>query len=332
VKLAAVVGKFDEVAFHHERTNVARKMDVETQKEGGSKAKAWLSAMRLRTLPLALASTLTGGFLAMEVVDLNGLVLFMTAVTTILLQVNSNLANDYGDFSHGTDNEERVGPQRAMQSGVITEPEMRRAIWLTSILSFVAGVTLLYLSPLSWTLRVVLLIFGVSAIFASIKYTAGRNPYGYRGLGDVSVMAFFGILGVEGAFLCQVGEVGLDILLPSVAIGAFSTGVLNINNTRDIESDRNAGKITLAVRMGPTRARIYHLFLILTGCLSFVAYAIVHFEWGWSWLFLASYPLFLFNAFKVFSIKEAKKLDPMLKQLALSTFLFALLVGIGLSL
>ncbi|NQV51989.1 MAG: 1,4-dihydroxy-2-naphthoate polyprenyltransferase [Flavobacteriales bacterium] len=304
-------------------------MDVETQNDNSPNVKAWLGAMRLRTLPLALASTLTGGFLAMEEVSLNGSVLFMTALTTTFLQVNSNLANDYGDFSHGTDNEERVGPERAMQSGAITEPEMRRAIWIASILSFLSGITLLYLAPLSWMIRGVLLVFGVAAIFASIKYTAGRNPYGYRGLGDVSVMAFFGILGVVGAYLCQTGEVGIDIVLPALTIGAFSTGVLNINNTRDIESDRNAGKITLVVKMGPERARLYHVGLILLGCSSFVAYAWMHFAWGWAWLFLAAFPLFALNAYRVFTTREAEQLDPMLKQLALSTFLFSLLIGIG---
>lgn len=294
------------------------------------KTKAWFSAMRLRTLPLALASTLTGGFLAMKYVALDGWVLILTAVTTVFLQINSNLANDYGDFAHGTDNDERIGPERAMQSGAISEPEMRRAIWITSSLSFLSGVGLLLSSPLSWSLRGVLLLFGVAAIYASIRYTAGKNPYGYRGFGDVSVMAFFGILGVIGSFLCQTETLTLDMLLPAFAIGAFSTGVLNINNTRDIESDVRAGKITLAVKMGPKRARQYHVVLMALGCLAFLIYAGLNFSWGWSWLFLLAYPLFILNAIRVHRTSSAEALDPYLKQLALSTFLFALLIGIGL--
>ena len=305
-------------------------MDVATQNEGMSKRKAWLSAMRLRTLPLALSSTITGGFLATEYVTLNVGVLLMTMLTTILLQINSNLANDYGDFSHGTDNDERIGPERALQSGVLTAPEMRRGIWITSTLSFVSGVVLLWLAPLDMITRIVLLVFGVAAIYASIRYTAGSNPYGYRGLGDVSVMAFFGILGVLGAFLCQVGSVEWDMLLPSLAIGAFSTGVLNINNTRDIESDRNAGKITLAVRMGEVKARRYHMLLLIIGALAIAAYAFLHFEWGWKWLFAIGFPLFALNGIKVWNTRTAKDLDPFLKQLALSTFLFSVLIAIGM--
>lgn len=307
-------------------------MDVETLNKEKSKTKAWLGAMRLRTLPLALASTLTGGFLAMNDGSFSGGVLFLTALTTVLLQINSNLANDYGDFSHGTDNDERIGPQRAMQSGIISGEEMRKAIGIASVLSFLSGISLLYVAPLGWMERGLLLLFGVAAIVASIRYTAGRNPYGYRGLGDVSVMAFFGVLGVVGSYLCQVGGVEMDILLPAIAIGAFSTGVLNINNARDIESDRNAGKITLAVRMGPMRARAYHVALLAIGCTAFAGYALRHFEWGWDWLFLGAYPLFAWNAYKVYSIRVSEALDPMLKQLALSTFLFALLIGLGIAL
>ncbi len=305
-------------------------MDVETSIEKKNKTAAWFSAMRLRTLPLALASTLTGAFLAMEQHEINGLVLLFTALTTIFLQVNSNLANDYGDFSHGTDNEERVGPQRAMQSGVITEPEMRMAIVLASSLSLISGVFLLLVSPLAWITRGVLFIFGVAAIYASIKYTAGKNPYGYRGLGDVSVMAFFGILGVLGSYLCQTESLDLTVLLAAISIGAFSTGVLNINNTRDLENDQKSGKITLAVKLGPQKARFYHLTLIAIGCGSFLVYALMHFEWGWSWLFLLSFPLFSLNAFKVFTTKKSVDLDPYLKQLAITTFLFAIMLGLGL--
>jgi 1,4-dihydroxy-2-naphthoate octaprenyltransferase len=306
-------------------------MDVETSERHQSKKSAWLNALRLRTLPLALASTLTGAFLAIPYGELNAFILALTALTTILLQVNSNLANDYGDFTHGTDNAERIGPERALQSGAISPAQMKRAIQLTSILSLLSGLALLYSSPMSVAMKLILLAFGLAAIYASVRYTAGHNPYGYRGLGDAAVMAFFGILGVAGSFLCQTGSFHQDLLLPAITIGAFSTGVLNINNTRDIESDRNAGKITLAVKMGAKMARRYHIMLLGFGMVTFAAYAGLHFAWGWDWLFIATYPLFIVNAVLVHK-RKAEALDPLLKQLALTTFLFAVFLGVGLAL
>ncbi|MEX2597992.1 MAG: 1,4-dihydroxy-2-naphthoate octaprenyltransferase [Salibacteraceae bacterium] len=287
--------------------------------------------MRLRTLPLALASTLTGAFLVLLEQPLNALVLALTISTTVLLQINSNLANDYGDFSHGTDNDERVGPQRALQSGVINAVEMRNAVRVVSLLSFLSGLALLYFAPLDIRFKAVLMIFGLAAIYASVRYTAGSNPYGYRGLGDLSVMLFFGVLGVVGSYVCQSGSFSWEVLLPALAIGAFSTGVLNVNNTRDLENDLKTGKITLAVKMGAQNARIYHFLLLFSGMLFFVLYAWIRIPWGLGWLFLFSYPLFLFNALMVFKTTDAAKLDPYLKQLALTTFLFSLLLGIGMA-
>jgi 1,4-dihydroxy-2-naphthoate octaprenyltransferase len=304
-------------------------MDVETHNPETNKTKAWLNAMRLRTLPLALASTFSGSFLALEKGFFDGWILALTAITTILLQVNSNLANDYGDFEHGTDNDDRIGPERALQSGILQSGEMRKAIILFSVLSLFSGVALLYMAPLELWLKGVLFAFGVAAIYASIKYTAGSNPYGYRGLGDISVMAFFGILGVVGAYVCQAGSLEWSILLPAFSIGAFSTGVLNVNNTRDIDSDTKAGKITLAVKMGPVRARNYHVLLIVIGLLLILGYAIIEFSWGWKWLFLLAFPLLILNAVKVKTTLEASKLDPYLKQLALSTFFLSVLIAIG---
>lgn len=266
----------------------------------------------------------------MDEVEISYPVLGFALLTTILLQINSNLANDYGDFTHGTDNDDRVGPMRAMQSGRIAAAEMRTAIAITSVLSFLSGVVLLYLAPLSLWLKGLFLLLGILAIYASIKYTAGKNPYGYRGLGDVSVMAFFGLLGVIGSYACQTGAIEIDVFLPAIALGAFSTGVLNINNTRDLEADKLAGKITLAVRMGAEKARRYHVFLIALGMASFLLYALLHFQFGFAYLFLLSYPLLTLNAIKVWKTKEAKRLDPMLKQLALSTFLLSILLGVGL--
>jgi len=286
--------------------------------------------MRLRTLPLALASTFTGSFLALEQGHFNGVILLLTALTTVLLQVNSNLANDYGDFQHGTDNDARLGPQRVLQSGAITAAAMRRAIRLFSALAFVSGAALLWLAAIPVVAKVVLLLLGMAAIYASIAYTAGEKPYGYRGLGDISVLVFFGILGVAGAFYVQTGYFDWLVLLPALAIGCFSAGVLNVNNTRDIEGDAQSGKITLAVRLGPAAARKYHVLLLSMGMLMLAVFAVARFESPAEWLFLLAYPLLLMNAVKVYRTAEAARLDPMLKQLALSTFLLSLLIGLGI--
>jgi 1,4-dihydroxy-2-naphthoate polyprenyltransferase len=306
-------------------------MDVETHKSSESKSKAWVKAMRLSTLPLAIASTLTGAFLALHQGWFDPFLFAMTAITTVLLQINSNLANDYGDFQQGTDNDERVGPMRALQSGVLRPEEVRNGIIGFSVLSLISGVLLLYFSNLELIEKVILFALGLAAIYASIKYTAGSNPYGYRGLGDLSVVIFFGFVGVIGAYIIQVGTLDPTVFLPAISIGCFSAGVLNVNNTRDLDSDENAGKITLAVRLGAKGARIYHVVIILTGLMSMIAYGLLNFDKWMNWIFLVSLPLFLLNAVKVYTTHEAIKLDPWLKQLALTTFFFALLIAIGVS-
>ena len=187
--------------------------------------------MRLRTLPLALASTITGVGLACHQGAYDLVIALFTAFTTILLQVNSNLANDYGDYLKGTDSEDRIGPERALQAGVLKSTEIRRAIVLFSTLSFLSGLTLLYLSPIDLLAKGILFVAGVLAIYASIKYTAGSNPYGYRGLGDVSVMAFFGIIGVIGAFYVQMNTMPWSMILPAMGIGSVSYTHLTLPTT-----------------------------------------------------------------------------------------------------
>lgn len=292
----------------------------------------WINAMRLRTLPLSLASVLTGSFLALQQGSFELMVFVFGILTTVFLQINSNLANDYGDFSHGTDNENRIGPERTMQAGKILPSQMKRAIWIFSGLSLLAGISLLYFAQINFQLKLIFLAMGLLAIYASITYTAGEKPYGYRGLGDLSVILFFGFLSVAGTYLLHGPTFTWHILLPAFTIGCFSAGVLNLNNTRDMVSDRESGKITVAVRLGPKLARVYQLVLILAGWLSMIAYAGLRFELGWSWTYLASMPLFLLIAIKTLLNKNAAELDPMLKQLAISTFLFSLLLGLGIGL
>ncbi|TGE15826.1 1,4-dihydroxy-2-naphthoate polyprenyltransferase [Hymenobacter elongatus] len=294
-------------------------------------AKAWISAFRPRTLPLALASILTGGFLAAANGQFRASVVGLAALTTILLQILSNLANDYGDSQNGADSVHREGPQRAVQSGAITPAQMKRGMLLFGVLSFGAGIALLWVALGLSGLWIFLtfLVLGLSAIWAAVNYTAGSKPYGYAGLGDVSVFTFFGLVGVCGTYYLQTRQLPLTVLLPAAALGCFATAVLNVNNIRDIRSDELAGKITIPVRLGPMHARRYHWLLLLLGLGCAVVYVALTYHSPWQWLFLLSAPLLLLNARRVWQRQDSMQLDPLLKQMALTTLVFTVLFGVG---
>jgi 1,4-dihydroxy-2-naphthoate octaprenyltransferase len=291
----------------------------------------WISAFRPRTLPLALASILTGGFLAKSAGQFNWPVVALAALTTILLQILSNLANDYGDSQNGADSVHRQGPMRAVQSGAITPAEMKRAMWGFGLAALASGVALLLVALGFQAVWVLLTFFvlGLSAIWAAVNYTAGSKPYGYAGLGDVSVFLFFGIVGVCGTYFLQTRTLPLAVLLPAAALGCFATAVLNVNNIRDIVSDKLAGKITVPVRLGPQHARRYHWLLLVLGVGAATVYVALTYHSPWQWLFVLSLPLFLFNGRQVWARQESMKIDPLLKQMAMSTLAFTLLFGLG---
>lgn len=292
--------------------------------------KAWIEAFRPRTLPLALSCIGMGGFLAASSGAFRWDIFLLCALTTIFLQILSNLANDYGDSVNGADHSGRIGPSRAVQSGVITKESMRNALIVFVILCLISGIWLLKIS-LGTNMKAILFFFGlgVLSILAAIAYTVGRKPYGYLGMGDFSVLIFFGIVGVLGSLYLFTQTIEWDHLLPALSCGLFSMGVLNINNIRDIESDRLAGKFSLPVRIGRDRAVIYHWTLILGGLLAAILFTIINFKSPVQWLFMATLPLFILNGVSV-SRKKAEELDPFLKQLALSTLLFVLLFGFGM--
>lgn len=294
-----------------------------------SKKQAWLHAIRLRTLPLALSSILMGSFLAAYMASFRWEVFILAALTTIFLQILSNLANDYGDSVHGADSIERQGPIRAVQSGIISLKEMKRAMIILAVLSFISGLSLLYLALGDWKLFVLFLLFGLLAIYAAITYTSGKNPYGYIGLGDISVFIFFGLLGVAGTYFLHTLDFSGIILLPAISLGCFSTAVLNINNIRDIASDTKAGKKSIPVRIGRMAAVRYNWFLILTGNLLLPLFAAWIANWAvmLAWLIL---PLMIFIGLSTQRKKEAAELDPFLKKMAISTLLWVLLFGVGL--
>ena len=216
--------------------------------------KKWLLAFRLRTLPLTLASIGMGAFLAAAHRALDIGIFGLCALTTILLQLLSNLANDYGDSIHGADSAERAGPSRAVQSGAITKSAMKKAIIICGLLAFLSGIGLIYMA-FDFTLNFwIFLGFGLVAIAAATTYTVGCKPYGYAGLGDLSVLIFFGFIAVLGSAFLYEKVVYWEYILPALSVGLFSVGVLNVNNIRDMESDLLAGKQSIPVRLGRKKA------------------------------------------------------------------------------
>lgn len=292
--------------------------------------KHWLHAFRLRTLPLAVSSIIAGCALAWFHHGFNAPVLALALLTAILLQILSNLANDLGDHQHGTDNKERVGPQRAVQSGAITPATMKRAMLICGALAFLSGVALTVTALGLSVTTLIFLLLGLLAIGAAVKYTFGKNPYGYAGLGDVSVLLFFGIVGVCGTFYLHTEQFEPLILLPAFGFGLLSTGVLNVNNLRDIKNDKASGKITMAVRLGFDGAKGYHGILIVGALLCLIAFTAISFvgmpQWGW----LIALPALGTHMRTVLRAHDPASLDPQLKKLALTTFFTALAFSAGL--
>jgi len=274
-----------------------------------------------------------GSFLAVADGRYYAPVIGLAVLTTLLLQILSNLANDYGDLLKGTDNDDRVGPKRAVQSGQISLRQIKSAIILFAMLSFVSGLGLLYVSLGNHFLTALLfLVLGLTAIAASIKYTAGNHAYGYRGLGDLFVFIFFGLVAVVGTYYLNSLQFHWHLLLPASAMGFLSTGVLNLNNMRDMDNDRASGKHTIASRLGYGRARIYHTLLVTFALVFATAFVLLDFHSVWNFLFVLTIPLFIRDLIQIFNIQDKTLLDPFLKRLALSTLLFTLLFGVGICL
>ncbi len=296
-----------------------------------TKTQAWISAMRPRTLPLAIACIVMGAFLAAADGSFRWSVTVLSVLTAVFLQILSNLANDYGDSIHGADHVERSGPKRAVQAGLISASTMKRAMILFALLSAVTGIGLLWVAfgvrALVWLL--VFVALGGAAIWAAINYTAGSNPYGYAGLGDMFVLIFFGWVGVMGTYFLQAQTLNWLMLLPATSCGLLAVAVLNINNIRDIESDKKAGKNSIPVRIGPEKARNYHWVLLIGAFLLAVLYVVLNFHSLWQFLFVLVVPLLVRNGTAVSRTYEPMKINPLLKQMSLITLAFILAFGIG---
>jgi 1,4-dihydroxy-2-naphthoate octaprenyltransferase len=271
-----------------------------------------------------------GGFLAASAGTFRWDIFLLCVTTTIFLQILSNLANDYGDSVHGADSHARKGPSRAVQSGAISAQQMKAAVALFVILCLASGISLLLVSfGLNWNSILFFLALGLISIGAAIAYTVGRRPYGYIGLGDISVLIFFGLVGVLGSYYLFAKELSWVHVLPALSCGFFSMGVLNINNIRDIESDKQAGKYSIPVRIGREMAVRYHWALLVAGQCAAILFSVLLYTSPWQFLFLLAAPLFIRNG-KAVATKPSHELDPYLKQMAISTLLFVLLFGVGL--
>lgn len=295
------------------------------------KIKPWLSAMRLRTLPLSVSGIILGSCFAYYNGHFNPLILTLAILTTISLQVLSNLANDYGDGVRGTDNEERVGPQRALQSGKITPDEMFEAIRLNILVVIVLTLGLLWAAFGTGNFLYLLLfiILGGFAVYSALNYTMGDSPYGYRALGDVFVFVFFGLVSSIGSYFLYMQTIEHVVILPAIALGLLSVGVLNLNNMRDLQSDSNAGKITLAVKLGMARAKQYHIILIIGAMVITIVFSILYYVEPYNFLYLLAFVPLSIHIRKIKVAVQPNDFDGQLKVLALSTFLFSVLLGLG---
>jgi len=297
----------------------------------GVPLKVWISAARLRTLPLAVAATLMGNILAL----LDGVfrveVLLLAIFTAVLFQILSNYANDYGDFKKGVDNDKRLGPQRVMQSGTISPKTMLTAIKSLAAVSFISAVVLLWvaLGTAHLPAMLIMTLLAILAIWAAISYTATKKPYGYRGLGDLFVFLFFGIVAIMGNYFLQTLTVSLSILLPAIALGLLSTAVLNLNNMRDHDNDKANKKRTLVVLMGPKKALFYHFMLVTTALVALLAFMFNRSDNHWCYLFLLSYPIFFIHLIIVGKKPFPKVFNGQLKVVSLATLFLVLLLTVS---
>jgi len=290
----------------------------------------WIRAFRLRTLFLSL-SCIWAGLICAQILGKTaiGLSIF-TFLTALFLQILSNLANDYGDSVHGADHAGRKGPARTVQAGLITKEQMKKALTLFSILSFVNGCMLLYLAAphIGWLGVSILFAVGILSIVAAIAYTNGKRPYGYAGLGDLSVFVFFGWVAVLGAQYLQTTSITQEAIFLSIAYGCLSIGVLNLNNMRDIISDQTAGKKSIPVRIGLPAAKVYHYAMLLTALVCFCLFNFIQ-EKSIIWNVVIAIPIFI-NLRLVYFAKDYASFDPLLKWLSLSTFVITCLIQISL--
>jgi len=303
--------------------------------------KSFIKAARLRTLPLSISGIIVGSYLGVDYLNSISqsnprLIIWMTPIfwlailTTIGFQVLSNFANDYGDGIKGSD-KNRKGEERMVSSGAITPKQMKMAMIVTTIITLIIAIFLIYKSFGSENFGYSILFFflGIASISAAIKYTVGNSAYGYSGFGDVFVFLFFGLLSVLGSYFLYTKTINFEILLPAISLGFLSTAVLNLNNLRDREEDEKNNKNTLVVKLGKEKAKKYHYLLILGSLCTAIVYVVLNFKTYYQFLFLIAFIPLIKNLITVAKNNISEELDGELKKVALSTFLFAILFGVG---
>ncbi|SOU86735.1 1,4-dihydroxy-2-naphthoate octaprenyltransferase [Tenacibaculum dicentrarchi] len=301
--------------------------------------KNYIKAARLRTLPLSVSGIIVGSFLAnfstytndnFPNSEKNYLIFILAILTTIGFQVLSNFANDYGDGIKGTD-DNREGEARMVSSGAITPKRMKMAMIITGVITLIIALLLIYVSfgKDNFLFSVIFFGLGVSSIVAAIKYTVGKSAYGYSGFGDVFVFLFFGLLAVVGTYFLYTKQLNITIFLPAITVGLLSTAVLNLNNMRDRVNDAKVGKNTLVVKLGASLSKYYHYYLIIASFLFANLYVVINFKSPLQFLFILAYLPIIKHLFFVYKNKEEPLLDGELKKVALSTFFFAILFGLG---
>jgi 1,4-dihydroxy-2-naphthoate octaprenyltransferase len=292
--------------------------------------KHWIQAARLRTLPLSVSGIIVGSFYAMSQALFNWNIVFWALVTTLGFQILSNFANDYGDGIKGTDNEDRVGPKRTIQSGLISPKQMKKALIITSLVTLLSAIALIYVAFKDHNLlfSFFYLLLGILAIASAIRYTVGNSAYGYSGFGDLFVFIFFGLVSTLGIYFMFAKEMDWLLILPATAIGFLSVAVLNLNNMRDEASDRKSNKNTIVVKIGASNAKIYHYFLIVSAMILIIEFSYFKDFTFDQYLFVIAYfPLFK-HLKTVYNNKNPKELDPELKKVAVSTFTLSVLLSL----
>jgi len=294
--------------------------------------KELVKAARLRTLPLSVSGIIVGSFVAASEGFFNASICVLALLTTIGFQIISNFANDYGDGVKGTDNNERVGPQRAIQSGKITPKQLLKVIKISIVITFLMAILLIYTAfgKEDFLNLAIFILLGIASIAAAIKYTMGKKAYGYSGFGDVFVFLFFGLLSVCGSYYLFTKQLNFTIFLPAFSVGFLSIGVLNLNNMRDRASDIKSNKNTLVVKIGIEFSKYYHYYLLISSFLFALLYVMIHYTNIYQFIFVLAYIPIAKHFMVVYANKSPKLLDPELKRLAISTFVFSLLFGVGL--
>jgi 1,4-dihydroxy-2-naphthoate octaprenyltransferase len=292
--------------------------------------KDWISAFRLRTLPLSLSGIIVGSLLALQNGFWKPAVFGLALSTTLLFQILSNLANDLGDTLKGADNADRVGPDRAVQSGAISIAAMKRAVAINAVLSFISAGFLIRIGTRDLSTASVYFYIGlaIACVLAAITYTIGKRAYGYHGFGDVFVFIFFGCVSVIGVYPLYSDELIFELIFPAITIGGLSSAVLNLNNMRDRINDTAVGKRTLVVNLGPEKAKVYHLTLLIVAMLSWITFLIFKQHWLG---FISCLPFILLIKHIAFVVRnnEPRAFDPELKKIALSTFFISVLYSIS---